>query len=82
MPGYIQHGLIDYLCDKHGIPRLEQYNKYRGHTMEKTAFGYTGAECCLLDGLFFEDLILQMLKFNFLETPGSLKDSGSITKSV
>ena len=22
-------GLIDYLCDKHRIPRLEQYNKYR-----------------------------------------------------
>ena len=67
-------GLIDYLCDEHGSPRLEQYNKYRGDTMEKTVFGYTGAECCLLDGIFFEDLIPQMLKFNFLETPGSLKD--------
>jgi len=67
-------GLIDYLCDKHGIPRLDQYNKYRGDTMEKTVFGYSGAECRLLDGLFFGDLIPQMLKFNFLETPDSLKE--------
>ena len=67
-------GLIDYLCDKHGIPRLDQYNKYRGDTMEKPVFGYSGAECCLLDCVLFEDLIPQMLKFNFLETPDSLKE--------
>ena len=42
--------------------------------MEKTVFGYSGAECRLLDGLFFGDLIPQMLKFNFLETPDSLKE--------
>ena len=66
-------GLIDYLCDKHRIPRLAQYNKYRGDTMEKTVFGYSGTECQLLDYMCFDNLIPQMLKFNFVETPESLK---------
>lgn len=67
-------GLIDYLCDKHGIPRLEQYNKYRGDTMEKTVFSYSGSECRLIEYMCFVDLIPQLLKFNFAETPESLKE--------
>ena len=66
-------GLIDYLCDKHGIPRLAQYNKYRDDTMEKTVIGYIGTECRLLDYMCFDSLIPQMLKFNFVETRESLK---------
>lgn len=31
-------GLVDYLCDKNGLPRFEQYDKFRGETMAKTIY--------------------------------------------
>lgn len=55
------------------LSEIKTHNIDRGFITRLDAY-YTGAECCLLDGIFFENLIPQMLKFNFLETPGSLKD--------
>lgn len=66
-------GLIDYLCDKNGIPRQSQYDKYRGDTMEKTVYGFAATENPDLDYIYFQHMIPQMLKFNFIETPDSLQ---------
>lgn len=67
-------GLIDYLCDRHHLPRLTQYDKYRGDTMEKTVYAYSATEGPVVDYIYFERMIPQLLKFNFIETPDSIRE--------
>ena len=67
-------GLIDYLCDKHHLPRLTKYDKYRGDSMEKTVYAYSATEGPVADYGYFERMIPQLLKFNFIETPESIRE--------
>ena len=67
-------GLIDYLCDKNDIPRLAMYDKYRGDTMEKTIYCPGAKEDPILDCVYFMEMIPQLLKFNMIETPETLKE--------
>ena len=65
-------GLVDYLCDKNGLPRFEQYDRYRGETMAKTIYAQEAVEDPILDCVCFQKMIPQLLKFNFIETPDTL----------
>ncbi len=66
-------GLTDYLCNKNGIPILAQYDRYRGHMMEKTIYCPEAAEDPVLDSVYFQNMIPQFLKYNMIETPETLK---------
>ncbi len=65
-------GLVDYLCDKNGLPRFEQYDKFRGETMAKTIYAQEAVEDPILDCVYFQKMIPHLLKFNFIETPDTL----------
>lgn len=65
-------GLVDYLCDKNGLSRFEQYDRYRGETMAKTIYAQEAVEDPILDCVCFQKMIPQLLKFNFIETPDTL----------
>jgi len=54
-------GLVDYLCDKNGLPHFEQYDKFRGETMAKTIYAQE------LEGADFRSLqtVTRLLFFGF-----------------
>ena len=66
-------GLLDYLCDKNEMTRLTCYNLYRGETMKEPIFAQNAKANPMVDYACFKDVIPQILKFNFIETPDTLK---------
>lgn len=66
-------GLIDYLCDKNGIPRIERYNKLRGETMKSIIIASDCQAKSKPSCIKIIDAIPQFLKFNIFETPETLK---------
>lgn len=66
-------GLLDYLCDKNGLLRYTCYNAYRGETMEEPVFAQSARVNPMVDYACFSKVIPQILKFNFIETPDTLK---------
>ena len=66
-------GLIDYLCDKNEMPRMTRYDIYRGETMNETIFAQSARINPMVDYSCSHEVIPQIMKFNFIETPETLK---------
>ena len=67
-------GFTDYLADKDPIlPRITRYDRYRGDMMAKPVFPF-GRSGSSIDGkTILNNAVPQLLKFNFIETPDTLK---------
>ena len=65
-------GVTVECSSSNGLPRFEQYDRYRGETMAKTIYAQEAVEDPILDCVCFQKMIPQLLKFNFIETPDTL----------
>jgi len=66
-------GLLDYLAEKNDYLRITRFDRYRGGMMKSLIYAPTAEQLWSISAATLMSAIPQLLKFNFLETPDSLK---------